>query len=176
MENPENQETSRKRSEDISSQVIQKKKKRTKSKDSTYDEDEETKPKKKRRTSSTNTKEENEEGKKKIDKNKNEKNDDDIDLEQIQFESKPKFNANPDRVPFQRIKPQETSTNLKDNSYEFFMKSTGDNFGRFANDKLKVTKGKGFKKEKTKFKNKTGHGGMVISQTVRSIKLDEDSD
>ena len=27
-----------------------------------------------------------------------------------------------------------------------------------------------------KFKNKTGHGGMVISQTVRSIKLDEDSD
>ena len=53
---------------------------------------------------------------------------------------------------------------------------TGDNFGLLANDKLKITRGKDFRKEKTKFKNKTSAGGMTISQTVRSIQLESDSD
>ena len=53
-----------------------------------------------------------------------------------------------------------------------FLKS----YGKFANEKLKVTRGKDFKKEKTKFKNKTSAGGLQISQDVRSIKLDDDSD
>jgi len=44
-----------------------------------------------------------------------------------------------------------------------------------ANQKLKVTKGKDFKKEKTKFKNKTAFGGINISNQVKSISL-EDSD
>ena len=56
------------------------------------------------------------------------------------------------------------------------MKKTGDNFGLLANDKLKITRGKDFRKEKTKFKNKTSAGGMTISQTVRSIQLENDSD
>lgn len=33
----------------------------------------------------------------------------------------------------------------------------GDRFGEWANDKLKDTRGKGFKKEKTKMKNKNFH-------------------
>ena len=55
------------------------------------------------------------------------------------------------------------------------MKQTGDDFGKAANDKLIVTRGKGFRKEKTKFKNKTFHGGMTISTSVRSIPLEDDS-
>lgn len=56
------------------------------------------------------------------------------------------------------------------------MNTTGENYGQQANEKLKFTKGKGFKKEKTKFKNKTAFGGMNISTQVRSIPLDSDSD
>ncbi len=56
------------------------------------------------------------------------------------------------------------------------MKKTGDKFGKAANDKLIVTRGKDFRKEKNKFKNKTFHGGFTISQNVRSTKLYNDSD
>ena len=63
----------------------------------------------------------------------------------------------------------------RDNSYEAYLKQTGDDFGKAANDKLIVTRGKGFRKEKTKFKNKTFLGGVTISTTVRSIPLEYDS-
>ena len=56
------------------------------------------------------------------------------------------------------------------------MKNTGDNFGKAANDKLIITRGKDFRKEKNKFKNKTFHGGFTISQGIRSTKLYNDSD
>lgn len=140
-------------------ELTKKKKKRTKSEDK--DEEEEEKPKKK----------------KKEDKKKKEE-EEDIDFDKMEFAPRPKASSNPDRVPFQRIKEDSKilPPALQDNSYEAYMRKTGDNFGEFANEKLKVTRGKDFKKEKTKFKNKTSAGGMTISQTVRSIKLDDDSD
>ena len=139
-------------------ELTKKKKKRTKSEDS--DEEEEEKPKKK----------------KKEDKKK--KEEEDIDFDKMEFAPRPKASSNPDRVPFQRIKEDSKilPPALQDNSYEAYMRKTGDNFGQLANEKLKVTRGKDFKKEKTKFKNKTSAGGMTISQTVRSIKLEDDSD
>ncbi len=45
-----------------------------------------------------------------------------------------------------------------------------------ANEKLKETKGRDFKKEKTKFKNKTSCGGYKISNQVNSISLEFDDD
>ena len=69
----------------------------------------------------------------------------------------------------------EVPEKYRDNSYAAYLKQTGDDFGKAANDKLIVTRGKGFRKEKTKFKNKTFHGGMTISTSVRSIPLEDDS-
>jgi hypothetical protein len=86
--------------------------------------------------------------------------------------------ANVDKKPFKRIDDsikEYLPAILKDNSYENFMR-TGDDYGKEANEKLKFTKGRDFKKEKTKFKNKTSHGGYTLSTTVRSIKLDDDDD
>jgi hypothetical protein len=83
------------------------------------------------------------------------------------------------KTPFKRIDDslkEILPVSLQDNSYEKFMNSTGENYGHAANEKLKITKGKGFKKEKTKFKNKTAFGGLNISTEVRSIPLDTDSD
>lgn len=113
-------------------------------------------------------------------KKKKKNDDDDIDLEkEVKFIPKPKSDSNPDRVPFKRIDDSHTKYQVpkafRDNSYEAFMKQTGDDFGKAANDKLIVTRGKGFRKEKTKFKNKTFHGGMSISTSVRSIPLEDDS-
>ena len=103
------------------------------------------------------------------------KKDDDIDLEkELDFLPKPKGNSNPDRTPFQRIKSNisKIPDKLKDNSYAAYMRQSGNDFGAVANEKLIHTRGKGFKKEKTKFKNKTFHGGMHINTAVQSIKLD----
>ena len=133
--------------------------------------------KKKRKNSKTSKNSEISE--KKIKKRKN--SEDEIDLEkEVKFIPKPKNNSNPERIPFKRI-DDSIITNLpkalKDNSYNAFMKQTGDNYGKVANDRLMATRGKDFKKEKTKFKNKTFFGGLKISQTVRSIPLeDDDSD
>ena len=55
------------------------------------------------------------------------------------------------------------------------MKS-GNAYGKEANDKLKIVKGKDFRKEKTKFKNKTTFSSSNITQEVKSIKLDYDSE
>ena len=113
------------------------------------------------------------------DKKKKEKEDDDIDLEkEVKFIPKPKSDNNPNRVPFKRIDDSklkhEVPEKYRDNSYAAYLKQTGDDFGKAANDKLIVTRGKGFRKEKTKFKNKTFHGGLTISTTVRSIPLEND--
>ena len=55
-------------------------------------------------------------------------------------------------MPFKRIDDTnikyQVPENLRDNSYAAFMKQTGDDFGKAANDKLIVTRGKGFRKEK----------------------------
>ena len=112
-------------------------------------------------------------------KKKRKNTEESIDLEkEVQFIPKPKAESNPERKPFKRI-DEDSITNpikIKDNSYEAFMKKTGDKFGKAANDKLIVTRGKDFRKEKNKFKNKTFHGGFTISQNVRSTKLYNDSD
>ncbi len=86
--------------------------------------------------------------------------------------------AVPQNVPFKRIDnslKEVLPTSLQDNSYDTFATKTGDDYGKQANEKLKFTKGRDFKKEKTKFKNKTAFGGINISTQVRSIKLDDDS-
>ena len=88
------------------------------------------------------------------------------------------YNGN-SNTPFKRINDSLKDVlpeNLQDNSYEKFMNTTGENYGKEANEKLKFTKGRDFKKEKTKFKNKTAFGGLSISTQVRSIPLDTDSD
>jgi len=123
--------------------------------------------------------EEEEKPKKSKNKDKKKKEEDDIDLEkEVKFIPKPKSDNNPDRVPFKRIDDSklkhEVPEKYRDNSYAAYLKQTGDDFGKAANDKLIVTRGKGFRKEKTKFKNKTFHGGMTISTTVRSIPLEDD--
>ena len=163
---------------------IEKKRKRTMS--STKEEKEikeEQEEKKRKRTLSNVSKEDREEKKeekKSKNKDKKKKDDDDIDLEkEVKFIPKPKSDNNPNRVPFKRIDDSklkyEVPEKFRDNSYAAYMKQTGDDFGKAANDKLIVTRGKGFRKEKTKFKNKTFHGGMTISTSVRSIKLEDDS-
>ena len=85
--------------------------------------------------------------------------------------------AGRDKTPFKRIDDslkEVLPESLQDNSYESFMNKTGENYGRQANEKLKFTKGRDFKKEKTKYKNKTAFGGLSISTAVRSIALDDD--
>ena len=136
--------------------------------------------KKKRKKTEENNEEDEKEIKKEKKKKKKKEDDEDIDLEkEVQYIPKPKSDSNPNRVPFKRIDESninyQVPKNLRDNSYAAFMKQTGDDFGKAANDKLIVTRGKGFRKEKTKFKNKTFHGGMTISTSVRSIPLEDDS-
>lgn len=66
---------------------------------------------------------------------------------------------------------------IRDNTFEAKDRfGVGDEFGRFGNERLKDTRGRGFKKEKTKLKNKQFHGGNGrIDPTVRnSIKLGDE--
>lgn len=82
-------------------------------------------------------------------------------------------------APFKRINENVIETldnNFKDNSYETFMNKSGNQYGKEANEKLKVVRGKDFRKEKTKFKNKSSAGGYSICTEIKSIKLDLDSD
>ena len=162
----------------ISSNKAFKKKLKKKIKSLSQSEEEELTKKKTKRTKSEDKEEEEEKPKKKKKEDKKKKEEEDIDFDKMEFAPRPKASSNPDRVPFQRIKEDSKilPPALQDNSYEAYMRKTGDNFGQLANEKLKVTRGKDFKKEKTKFKNKTSAGGMTISETVRSIKLEDDSD
>ena len=157
------------------------------------EEKEETKRKKRKNSKVSNNEELNEEEEERTFKNKKRKNsntlseekvkkkrkkkEESIDLEkEVKFIPKPKGDSNPERKPFKRIDDTIKNNKLKDNSYEAYMKNTGDNFGKAANDKLIITRGKDFRKEKNKFKNKTFHGGFTISQGIRSTKLYNDSD
>ena len=162
----------------------EKKSKRKRTMSSAKDEKEEKSAKKRKKTEDKDDGDcDEKEDEKEIKKNKKKKkkdDDEDIDLEkEVQFVPKPKSDNNPNRVPFKRIDDThikyQVPEKLRDNSYAAFMKQTGDDFGKAANDKLIVTRGKGFRKEKTKFKNKTFHGGNTISTTVRSIPLEDDS-
>ena len=170
--------------EDSEEKLTTKKRKRTLS----NEKEEKEKPKRKRTLSSNKEEQEKPKRKRTLSNEKEEKtkkknkkkDDDDIDLEEeVKFIPKPKSNDNPDRIPFKRVDETKTKMQVpekyRDNSYAAFMKQTGDDFGKAANDKLIVTRGKGFRKEKTKFKNKTFHGGMNISTTIRSTKLEDDS-
>ena len=170
---------------------VEKKRKRTMSnaKEETEEKKEEKKSKKKKKLEDSDNEEkpedkkDEEEEKPKKAKNKDKKKkeeDEDIDLEkEVKFIPKPKSDNNPNRVPFKRIDDSklkyEVPEKYRDKSYAAYLKQTGDDFGKAANDKLIVTRGKGFRKEKTKFKNKTFHGGVTISTTVRSIPLEDDS-
>ena len=170
---------------------VEKKRKRTMSnaKEETEEKKEEKKSKKKKKLEDSDNEEkpedkkDEEEEKPKKSKNKDKKKkeeDEDIDLEkEVKFIPKPKSDNNPNRVPFKRIDDSklkyEVPEKYRDNSYAAYLKQTGDDFGKAANDKLIMTRGKGFRKEKTKFKNKTFHGGVTISTTVRSIPLEDDS-
>ena len=170
---------------------VEKKRKRTMSnaKEETEEKKEEKKSKKNKKLEDNDNEEkpedkmDEEEEKLKKSKNKDKKKkeeDEDIDLEkEVKFIPKPKSDNNPNRVPFKRIDDSklkyEVPEKYRDNSYAAYLKQTGDDFGKAANDKLIVTRGKGFRKEKTKFKNKTFHGGVTISTTVRSIPLEDDS-
>ena len=197
-ENEEEKKPKRKRTMSTSKEEKEKEKsnsKRKKTEDNNDDDKEEKEAKKEKKEKSKDKKrkktednddnnedDDKEEKKIKSDKKKKKKknDDDDIDLEkEVKFIPKPKSDSNPDRVPFKRIDDSHTKYQVpkafRDNSYEAFMKQTGDDFGKAANDKLIVTRGKGFRKEKTKFKNKTFHGGMSISTSVRSIPLEDDS-
>ena len=74
-----------------------------------------------------------------------------------------------EKEPFQRIKTDYVPPALQDNSYEAYMKKTGDNFGLLANDKLKITRGKDFRKEKTKFKKRRRNDNISNSE-IYSIR------
>ena len=158
-----------------------KKNKKEEKKENNEDENNIKQKEKEKKEEKNNESEQEEEIKPKKDKKKQKKDEEeDIDLEkEVKFIPKPKSDSNPNRVPFKRIDDSklkhEVPEKYRDNSYAAYLKQTGDDFGKAANDKLIVTRGKGFRKEKTKFKNKTFHGGMTISTSVRSIPLEDDS-
>jgi hypothetical protein len=68
----------------------------------------------------------------------------------------------------------EIREDLRDNTYEAKSKyGEGDEFGRFGNERLKEVKGRDFKKEKAKLKNKQFHGGggRIDPFAKSSVKL-----
>ena len=82
-------------------------------------------------------------------------------------------------APFTRINPNiiaNVENHLLDNTYDGFLERSGNSYGKEASDKLIVVKGKDFRKEKTKFKNKTSFSSSLITKDVKSIKLDYDSE
>lgn len=88
-------------------------------------------------------------------------------------------NGNSKQNPFKRIDAkiiEQLPEHLKDNSFNAkFKYGSGDYFGIEGHAKLKDTKGKGFRKEKSKFKNKNfqgGKGGKII-YAVNSTKFED---
>ncbi|CAN8074613.1 unnamed protein product [Agarophyton chilense] len=78
------------------------------------------------------------------------------------------------RAPFKRVRVEEVNfkdDRLRDNSFY----SKRDTYGSMAHRDLAVTKGKGFRKEKTKKKRLNHHGGK-LSFEVNSYKFSDDSD
>lgn len=80
--------------------------------------------------------------------------------------------------PFKRIDENlyKVHQELNCNSWETYAQKSGNNFAVEANNKLKVTAGKDFKKEKGKFKNKSGMGGGLLSTDVKSFKFVDSDD
>lgn len=120
-----------------------------------------------------------------IKKETKEESDDDFDISPEAMKQKYNIQVSAEDVqrnnaPFKRIDESRykvTDSRLNNNSYDHFANASGNTFANEANKKLKVTAGKDFRKEKTKFKNKSGFGGVVLSTSVQSIKLyDSDSD
>lgn len=119
-------------------------------------------------------------------KKKEVEEDDDSDFDIDPQKMKAKFNLNIDpsilvknNQPFRRIKEEDIEikdSKLTNNSWDYYAKLSGNQNATHANEKLKVTAGKDFKKEKTKFKNKSGFGGNIVTTDIKSIKLCEDSD
>lgn len=76
--------------------------------------------------------------------------------------------------PFKRVREEKVvyrDERLRDNSFY----SKHDTFGELAHNALVVTKGKGFRKEKTKKKRANHHGGKLNYQ-VNSFKFPDDSE
>lgn len=74
---------------------------------------------------------------------------------------------------FQRVKSNEVmykDERLKDNTYAA-IQELGETYGAKASQKLIVTRGKGFRHEKTKAKRGTYRGGKIDDSQVRSIKF-----
>lgn len=77
-------------------------------------------------------------------------------------------------TPFKRIREEQVTfqdDKLRDNT--FFSKA--DSYGVKAHNDLVVTRGKGFRKEKTKKKRQNHHGGTLNYQ-INSFKFSDDSD
>jgi hypothetical protein len=117
---------------------------------------------------------------------KNISNDDESDFDIDPAKMREKYGIKVDQsvlnkpnTPFKRIKEEDyqiSDNNLTNNSWDYYAKQTGNTFGNEANNRLKHTAGKDFKKEKTKFKNKSGFGGGQLTTEVKSIKLNYDTE
>lgn len=113
-----------------------------------------------------------------------EEDDSDFDINPQQMKAKLNLKIDPaeiqaSKLPFKRIDESKYAIKnkvLADNSWEHYEKISGNTMGREANERLKFTAGRDFKKEKTKFKNKSGFGGNTISLEAKSIKLCSDSE
>lgn len=139
----------------------------------------------KRKNSTVST---NDSNNKKVEKSKKkptvEDDDSDFDIDPQKIKAKLNLNIDPsilakNNQPFRRIKEEDIQIKdkkLTNNSWDYYAKLSGNENATHANEKLKVTAGKDFKKEKTKFKNKSGFGGNIVTTEIKSIKLCEDSD
>ena len=67
-----------------------------------------------------------------------------------------------------------SSSRLLDNTYTGTFGSQG--YGAKANEVLSKVRGQDFKKEKDKRKGTYRGGGVIDTQTIRSVKLDDDDD
>jgi hypothetical protein len=113
-----------------------------------------------------------------------EETDDDIEISPEAMRAKFNIKVTPEQAqrnnaPFKRIDESRFKVNdsrLINNSWSAYAEASGNDFAGEANKKLVVTAGKDFRKEKNKFKNKSGFGGAVMSTGVSSIKLNYDSD
>ncbi len=68
--------------------------------------------------------------------------------------------------------PQKVRPELADNSYEATFGEQG--WGARAAEKFKHTQGKSFRREKTKRKRGSYHGGRIDSNQVHSFKFEDD--
>jgi len=95
-----------------------------------------------------------------------------VEDEEIESPNKPKGKKT-QNTPFQRVKETEVEfvdERLKNNSY---WAKGGDSWGKQANEDLIQTRGKGFRRAKTKKKKGTYRGGY-IDLGVNSIKFSDD--